>query len=57
MLSDNNDKYYYQGYEYGEGSATADLSILLDGLNLPFDTDNMSEFDIVDKMSEMIKAS
>jgi hypothetical protein len=47
---------YEQGFQDGEGSAQADLMILIDDLDIPFNTDDMHEFEVIRKMAEMIKA-
>lgn len=46
---------YDVGYGEGGSSATADLNLLLEVLDLPFDQDQMTEFEAVRKMAEMLK--
>jgi hypothetical protein len=49
------DEAYDCGYSDGESSATADLNAFLDTLNLPFDEDEMTEFEAVGLMADMLK--
>jgi hypothetical protein len=45
---------YERGYKDGESSATADLNMLLEGLDLPFDPNEMDEFDAVRKLAGLL---
>ena len=48
---------YDLGYKDGESSHEADLNILLETLEIPFNTDDMSEFDVVRELSKRLNES
>ena len=41
---------YEMSHRDGESSFEADLNMLLDGLDIPFDTDGMSDFEVVKEL-------
>ena len=49
------DKAYQDGYEDGMSSKEADLNLLLEFVDIQFNDDDMSEFEVVQKLADIEK--